>query len=279
VLLGKNITAHKLVKLAGLDHNYVSDEGMDQDQLMLATHKSGFHCKCLQKFKREDDEVFFKSLDEHINQGFPVLLCIEIEDDDEEPCTHWITLFGKSNNQYLVMDPMEGDLEEWSEIKIKKLSWCHAVDEEDDDEYLAILISKDRGTPPNWKLTEDLIRSIRQNKLSLQDGLEWCNDLMEMIERSSINSKLKSRCDFSSILETMKDTILSNVDHWVDNSARLYKDSNMSVVRNAYKDLMIVASSASLTIPDDYDKALLFTQLSSYFTIVLILGELESSRD
>jgi len=112
-------------------------DGTDDYELLRGIQRLGYKGVMKQvKIKNRDDiEGIFTWIDKQQSKGRPIILCCVDFD-------HWVTLYGRHSNRYIIMDPMNGN--KYEEATKKQLTVYSIYVDEDNEEkwFCAVAIRR-----------------------------------------------------------------------------------------------------------------------------------------
>jgi hypothetical protein len=178
---------------------------------------------------------------------------------------HWVAVVGLVADKFVVMDPYDNDhaFERWSEKRLLKECWNDGDDDEP-DQYFAILLSRADGQPAAWKMTDAFVRLCAVGSMDTAD--QMAKDLKEMIERAGGQAE---DAPLEEVLGRHAKAVVRSTSHWTAGSKVSKRD-----LKEVYADYMTIAAAAGLRIPRDATEAELVSQMTVVLCAFAWTGEL-----
>lgn len=256
-ILGIDASQRAIAHLAGKPWRIYS-EGMDEHEIVAVAKRLGAHGDLLLELKRDRGATFARRLRAHLQRGFPAVLLVW-------DMAHWVAVVGLAEDKFVVMDPHDDEraFERWSEKRLLKECWNEGDDDEP-DQYFAILLSRADGQPAAWKMTDAFVRLCTVGSMDTAD--QMAKDLKEMIARAGGSDE---GVPLETVLEKHARTVVRSVNHWTAQSQVSKAD-----LKELYHDYQVVAAAAGLRVPGDANVAALVAQMTVLLATYAWTGEL-----
>ncbi|MDD5310123.1 MAG: C39 family peptidase, partial [Deltaproteobacteria bacterium] len=225
--------------------------GLDEQDLKKAAAEYGVKCEYLQEKNKGKGQAFVKRLAAHLSAGLPGLLLIDDAD-------HWVAAIGRAaKDRFIVFDPNDDEhaFNRWNERTLLQNAWNETDDEDEEDEYFAILTSRKDGKPARWNTTEAFLRLCEKGSEESAEGM--ANDLVEMVRRAGRQGG-NEIVPLAEILEEERKIIVDSVWHWTASDV-----VSRAEIDEQYVDYTVIANAAGLHVPKDIDRSALVAQMTT----------------
>lgn len=238
--------------------------GFDQDELKKAAGKFKAKAEILDVPEGPKNfGTFNRKLVDHLKTGNPVIFSIY-------DGGHWVAILGyeekRGRSIYYVNDPDEaGDeaLEKWTKAGIKE-----EFDEENgEDNYFAILLSRNDGKPPVFPLSNDLRDLVDEGSYDTMSGM--VEDLKTIANSASEDKMTNSY--LADHLMKHKKTILGVIDDLIDWDST---EADFDEISMFYDDYITIARASRLKVSNNLNLVLFTAYMTSLLTTCAWCGEL-----
>ena len=123
-MLGCTVTPRELAADAGKKY-LVYFEGLDENDLKRAARANGVQGRFVCEYTEGGFRRFKSSLDAHLKSGNNAILLVW-------DFSHWVSVLGKLNGKYVVMDPNDdtSSFTSWTDKQLRANAWNGEGDEE-----------------------------------------------------------------------------------------------------------------------------------------------------
>jgi hypothetical protein len=228
---------------------------MDEQTLMRTAGKFSVKAEAMKVTAHSQGPRFAARLRRHLKLGNPAILLI----CDSQ---HWVAALGVTESGKIVIaDPDDDDqaFQQWGDRTLLRECWNEVDEDEDEpDQFYAILLKRKDGARSRWKLTDEWLKMVqRGSEESLQ---ELADDISEIALRAGGTRDRKGQLDLASVLKEYEDVICQDIGHWVGD------DVGIKDLRGLYRDLCITADSRRIQVPKTINRYSLVAQMTAILT-------------
>lgn len=231
--------------------------GMSDSQLISLAKQHKAKAVPLEIRIKKGGKEFVDTLIPHLLQSAPALMIVQ-------DMAHWVAVIGylTEEEKFVIYDPNEPRIfSKWSHAKFLREAWNAA---EGASQYFAILLSRNDGKKPVWRVTKDWMNIHRRGSDCTAGTI--AGDLMDLVVNSAPSGMSEpdvvppdGGVFLADLLKKYRDTVLGEILYWQEGSGEFSKKG----LKDLYSDYIVCAEVCDLKINPEADHERLVAGLTS----------------